>query len=437
MGIIRPVNHRRWLVILTLFAGLGVLLWTLTGGDPPNSIKLPDGSRLTLKGASVGPNSTHFYGTYLQGVAEKVSALFGKRSSQGIRYSVTAGNETNLVFWFRLQGKPAAAAPLRFVLMDEEGASVLVRSPASVHALPTGGAAVYFLQLPWPRRSSAFTLRVFEASSVREQKLLGELRVRNPALQIYPVWTAEPLPVSRRQGDAVFTLERFVLRPKPIFQRLHGTNVKDLLASATFNVVGDSSAGTNGWILWQARVSDATGNSHSWGSGQPRTVEGRLSLHDQGVPWLGEKVYKVETLWFPVQGYSSDELMVVRGVALDSPLNSSGLVWQGDLGPGGVQLYATRVPFPSDGQRWRLRALGPDSRGFAWNDPQPRRVIIIGARDDQGRNWPGEHRGEMLLPGDARIVDVTFASPAGRVVEFTASPERLATAVPLPPAPPP
>jgi hypothetical protein len=436
-GIIGPVNYRRVLVILLLLAGFGVLFWTLWNGDPANSVKLPDGSRLTLSGVSVGPNSTHFYGTYLQRVAEKVSALFGKTSPPGIRYTAGAGNETNVVFWFRLQGKAAAAAPLRFVLVDEGGASVLVRYPASVHALPTGGAAVYFSQLPWPRRSRTLTVRVFDGSSAREQKLLGELRVKNPAPQSYPEWTADPLPISRRHGDAAFTLERFVLRPKPIFQRLHGTNVKDLLASATFRVVGDSSAGTNGWILWQARVSDATGNSHLWGSGQSKTVEGRLSLHDQGVPWLGEKVYKVETLWFPVRGYSADELTVVRGVALGSPMNSSGVVWQGGLSLGGVQLYATRPPFPSEGQRWRLRALGPDSRGSGWGDPEPRRVIIVGVRDESGRDWPGEHRGEMQLPADAKIVDVTFATPTGRVVEFMASPERLATAVPIRSAPPP
>jgi hypothetical protein len=424
------VNRWRFLIILFLFAaGVGVVAWILSSGEPANSIKLSDGSRLTLSGASIGPKSSHIYGTYLQGIAEKLSLRFGKAFPRGIRYSVSVANETNLVFWFRLQGKPAAAAALRFVLADEEGASALVRSSANVHPLPAGGAAVYFSQLPWPRRSSTLTVRVFDLSS--EQKLRGEFRVKNPAPRSYPEWTADPLPISRRQGDAVFTLERFVLRPKPLFQRLHGTNVKDLLASVTFRVAGDSPGGINEWILWQARVSDATGNSHPWGSGQSKTVEGRLNLHDQGVPWLGETVYKVETLWFPVQGYSADELVVVRGVVLEPPMNSSGLVWQGDMRPGAVQLYATHVPFPSEGQGWSLRALGPDSRGFAWNDSQPRRVVIVGARDDQGREWPGQNRGDLQLASDAKKVDLTFATPAGRVVEFIARPERLSTALPL------
>jgi hypothetical protein len=426
------VNRWRLLIILFLFAaGVGVLAWILSSGEPANSIKLSDGSRLTLSGVSIGPNSSHFYGTYLQSIAEKLALRFGKAFPRGIRYSVSVANETNLLLWFRLQGKPAAAAALRFVLADEEGASALVRSSANVHPLPAGGAAVYFSQVPWPRRSRTLTVRVFDVSSEREHEVFGEFRVKNPALQIYPEWPADRLPISRHHGDAVFTLERFVLRPKPIFQRLHGTNVKDQLASATFRVTGDSPGGTNGWILWQARVSDATGNSHPWGSGQPKTVEGRLNLHDQGVPWLGEKVYKVETLWFAVQGYSADELVVVRGVVLEPPMNSSGLVWRGDLRPGGVHLYATRLPFPSGGQGWSLRALGPDSRGFAWNDSQPRRVIIVGARDDQGREWPGQNRGEIQLAGDAKKVDLTFATPAGRVVEFIASPERLSTALPL------
>lgn len=345
--------------------------------------------------------------------------------------------------WYRVRGPDGRGGSTRTAGPDE------LFSPSP----PPPRGAVHVGSLPltaFPRRSSAWTLRLYRAA----QQPIPKFSVANPAPGVYPTWTPEALPATHRCGDLAVTLmsvsgTEYEIEGSPVPQRdlVAGFNLRHRgrpaleweagetdLADATGNQSPVSTVSlcaresawklrTRFWRTARARYSP----SETWtlsGVRAPRrgqvlalsgmtTLKG-VTLELLGIAGPGRFRY---TRGVPsAERISAQELREIRrlhplyGVLLKGSASKSG--------PGNVITFNTDVESGRSHIGLRVRGLSDNQR------------LMFRATDEQGRVFLGEDQEWMNdqqvisldLAEDARTLKLTFVVQSPRTVEFLIAP---------------
>lgn len=418
----------RFLALL-LAAGVALVWWTSSRNERRRTVVLGNGTRLTFCGVSAGTNCSYPYGTVVGRLAAGLPFGWGANLAGGAGTETVQSHETNLVIWFVLRGGSYDPGNLRFQIVDDDGHSRSwydVNRPVSgwttAKSVGSGMTAVYRRHPVWPRRSKEIALRIFDLSFPPDRQLLAEFRVPNPARGVYPEWTPESPPISCRDGNAVFTLERFMLGPESRGLYHADRVAPELFGRASFMVTDDSDQ-KDEWTLWSTRVADATGNRQFfWGSGPQSTVIRRL---DSGGPWPlwpGEKAIKLETLWVPRAGHKPAEIFALSIDPFLMPVDTPTRLCATNVGRSFIVVWANFSSRPTADEVFCRMMIG-GTNVYGWSKDDTIRPELLGGTDDKGRQVRLRRGGEFIVWRDAKSLELRIGLAKGRVAEFIVAPE--------------
>ena len=191
-------------VVFLLALIIVFIVWSVR--EPGRTFVLSDGTKVTLRGVTVGSNTTFYFGNPFQRMLARVPGKIGKKFKSRISAN-SEDNQNCATFWFTYNRPTTNSDYIGVRLIDdglEQFSPPWWRPP---NTLPNGEMIAACGHRIWPRRDKTFTLQVLEEYQGGDWKRLGETRIRNPQPQTYPDWKPESLPASRRCGDVEFLLE--------------------------------------------------------------------------------------------------------------------------------------------------------------------------------------------------------------------------------------
>jgi hypothetical protein len=342
------------------------------------------------------------------------------------------------------------------VAFDEHGCEFNARW-LPLNFMPASGDQVQGWALSaFPRRGAKVGLRL---TVFGQPHPAAEFMVPNPTPGPYPIWPAPPLPIIKRDGDLTFTLTRFLTghaapdRSPVLLRDGPWTHV-------TLRVV-ETGRRTGRWEPVGITLSDATGNIvlpwmiAAWPMYYEADGEAHLAFPSNLS--TDESAWKLRMEFAPTSAYAPADLWTVRSVAL--PRNRSeertttavatrhgislNLRLQVSRRPSlkGRLLVEARVSPSVSGLRiGLLRAadnhglplervpIQGDSRRFlsSRGDISEDRLDVVNQSGTTSGGVSGSTGGSYLLkvPTDLKGLNLTFAVPKSRFVEFMAKPTR-------------
>ena len=202
------------LVALLLGAGVSLEVYLALRDPPRRTIVFPDGSMLTVLGASLGNQPftidkvwqrklRRWLPAKLQGWLSVPFASLPKgrlpaTNSLAVWFTYVDPRGSNLITtsyarWAWMLAVPMADDGFRFGRSEARDSSSYAAGNVRVGQLWLGS---------FPRRQSNFELQFFD----RDTHLLGSVSVPNPVKGPFPEWRPEPLPIVRTNGPLAITL---------------------------------------------------------------------------------------------------------------------------------------------------------------------------------------------------------------------------------------
>jgi hypothetical protein len=440
---------RRLRLGFVLLVTVGGIVWLALRRPGPQTVVLPDGSRLTLFKATCGTNHLCRFGHRWQDVLYPIlpPKLRWRLSPRVLEWS--SFNRDSVMVWFRRDGLPAAGAEatrLYLSVADEHGLESplqlmahTTRTTGSTTTTNAAGTQFSGWELAdYPKRSRQFRVLVYRPADTRLSRV-GEFLVPNPVRRNFPVWTAEPLPASRRTNELEVTLTRLEtgMAGPPSGAAPVGMAARTF-SRASFKL-RDNGLPTKNWSVSKIRLSSATGESRFgdrkgtcwWNDRQTADVWGGI--------WLEEPAWKLDVDFARTASFPVADLWGIQGVRVPEPgetvehrvetnLHAVRLEF---LGVGGLKKVPTAQGSPSYAVV-RVRTQYPLD-GLD--------VLLVEARDDRGRIAPphgatnsistgagGNTPKESLtgfrveIPDGAKSLDITLAATPVRHVQFLARP---------------
>jgi len=434
---------------------LGALVWVVVArGAAPQSVRLADGTVFTLEAVTYAKEHQR----YLVPIWTRLWYQFARRvlrkSTPKVSMGYSTTNET-LGVWIRERLPPGQTArpgvresPGRSWLADEGGKKRVLASHQISSSRPPSNNELLHLAVfhVIPRREKTFLFG--DDLSDRDKIYLDggfysdriEFRIANPALRSYPVWPAEPLPATRRDGDFIVTLTRLearMVKYVPQFESRHFPSE----ACAELNFLAPAPA-LGAWWPVSVTLCDATGNMCEsriyslTGSNNKWTTLFEYNL------WPEESAWRMRVEFSRRDGYAPEDLWTINSVPVPLPQTlPSGSPLPPQTVHAETNLHGCRVRLRP--LRWRSAGRGvpaapasqPESfYSFAVEmTPAPVgiRCDFVGMTDDQGRpfrlTFPGHFAGlaefEVQGPTNATSVNITLAVQKSRFVEFLVRPE--------------
>jgi hypothetical protein len=436
-----------WLPFAGLICTLSTGLWALARVLQAPVCYLPDGNVLTLEGVTYGkkhalPNGG-WWEHLLMPLAPQRGAL-STRMSIGNHVSATANA---LVFWTRL--RPGGSSPpspntmstffsslrgRRAVGVDDEGHEFGEAVGQMRFFNPYGGLEVMeSWELPsFPRRGKSVGLRLYAMDRRGTWERAAEFIVGNPTPGPHPVWTPDPLPITRREGEWEFTLTElaFEEKPAPMRPRWPGERANWSRTRIGLRVTHGGHV-SDVWQAVSVSLADATGNLLPMRSLSQTGKEGRKAFVLLGGLSPAEPSWKVRAEFRRRDTPGPTETWSVHGVELPAPGRVTGTDQSATRHGVGLRLMgisAARTRMPGFYVRnnlptVHLRLTPPEAA---------QRVCLVRAMDEDGREvaarafWLADGRCSfgLMLPEGARRVNLTFAVRESRTVEFVARPTR-------------
>ena len=288
-GAVDRMHGRKTLVWLVLAAAAGAVAggiwWSAAHEPPPQVITLPSGVQYRFVGVTYGTNNVppsllakavHWLPKPL---ADRVRTYAGGRISQVNEAEVF--DSPHLFVWLKRVGTGGIQAggitsrgiySYEAVLADDAGIAGREQTIEYFFADNVTWASVPFGVVP--KRSKVLECRLnFGSSSPGSATQFDKIRFSNPVYGHYPKWKPEPVPILKGSGDLEVRLDgvqtgnlRNAETVGRTLVRRHashsGSTARTGSAGLQFNYAVRSRRGTNEWwILEDAELSDATGNS--------------------------------------------------------------------------------------------------------------------------------------------------------------------------------
>jgi hypothetical protein len=438
----RGLTVQRMVVVLGIVLVVG--LWGVRSrwaGDR-GTVRLSGQTTLNLRGVSYGTN--HIGPPVLVNrLLDSLPGPWVMRFRLGpIPRVVTDGPQ--LLLWTETRrhaehpGRPGVAPetpPPDQALVDSRGFEV----PTLGSAVWGGAKLIGDDRVDWdawaleafPRRSRQIVIRLHGPDGLSQRSFLGELTAPNPVAGVYPVWTPEPLPVTKTSEGERFTMRRLEVNAG---SREAGTGFP---TGELMVAVGPGLEPETGWAIGGIVLSDATGNRVEVASPDSigdqlkcEPVDGGLRCRFPWVLWSDEAAWRLEVEFIPrtASALPSDQVLMLRDVLVPAPEGLTRIDTSDQVG--GVQVrvmalvgaHAVLSGREHDVQDQVTLELEPGPI------PKGHRLMLVGMVDDQRRPAPlvmsAENRSFGLRPGPAaRRLSLGIAIYPRRVVSYQVRPE--------------
>jgi len=440
---------------MLLLGGIGAMFWLLPRTPRAGPWKLADGSELSLAGVTYGKHHTMRYGDrfvdYLYPVLTK--ALRNKFGCKVTTLDTTNANA--VVIWFWGKGVPLAATsgywgiqepPYCISVADAFGMeSDVVDRPASKIAM-RGTNVLYGWELKqFPRRSREMNIRVYGAAFNRDkQQFVTQFKILNRGQRKFPMWKAEPLPITVTTNGLEVTFARFTTGTEE-YMFLPERKVTNYFSYAGFTLMENHQLADADWRVVFASASAASGEARdSYGWMESPGYDGlSYILPFKGTFWMEEPAWKLRVKISRIAHFPQDELWTVMGVAVPARGKAIDLNLKTNMHGSEIELFAINGPMTNfnDGVRATIGKVPPQ---LSVRSPLPAldtQLEIVDVKDNLGRNvpfgWDGGipstgGRGATIreliqvfpitIPDGAETLDITFAYTKSVFVEFVAKP---------------
>lgn len=410
---------------ILLAAVVAFVVWNVR--EPSRTFMLSDGTKVTLRGVTVGTNTTFYFGNPFQRILARMPGKMGAKFKS--RISATSESDQNCAtFWFSYNRPTKNPHYMGVRLIHdtlEQFPPPWWRPPK---ALPNGEMIAACGHEIWPRRDKTFTLQVLEEYQGGSWKRLGETRIRNPEPQKYPDWKPESLPASRRCGDVEFLLEE--VDPSMGFKELKGLISGGWAAPVEVRM----RARRNGqpdtdWEVWAYQVWDAMNNrypdpSAAWFGSLQRAKaneQGELRFPARCYIWPSEEAFKLGLEMICAGRWSSNELFTIRGVP--TRLKPKGQYWKWTTNTAGHSIKFWLGPDEEGGEKQTLehclRIHEPQEIELSVDRREASRFLIVSANDDQKRPLNVIERRKIYIPADCKSLDLTLVPSRREFIEYT------------------
>jgi hypothetical protein len=442
----RPRAGRPVLILLALIALVAILaamLWVLAQEPAPLQVRrLPDGIEIRLEAVTFGTEHQFVRGRRWQRLLTPLLPDGLRERIGGKVHSWRSWPGERLVFWtFRrtspivVTGAPPGVETRAHlpVVTDEHGCQFEAHTVHAWHNMDKHELIEAHTATAFPRRGERVGLRVGPPTAAGAIEH-AEFRVLNPARGHYAAWKAEPLPITRRDGDLAFTLTALTtgsegpgptLRPAP--------RGKLAWSRATFQIT-EAGRPTDGWSVVGLTLSDATGNRVEPDASSQYAHEGQAHYAMQGGLCVEEPAWKLRAEFARMKDHEPGDLWVVRDVPITRRGSLGGTVSK--FTRHGVTLQflgitAKGAKAPPGGAGW---GNGVTVHVQAPSLLKEVRLGLVRAMDDRGRVVPNMGSGSsgsglygfvLQAAPDARTLDLTLVLQRSRFAEFVAKPSRL------------
>ena len=422
-----------WSIVSLVVAGIAVdaFLWL----QKPQVIKLSDGTRLTLMGATYGRHH----------VPPKIKIAGRSARVSGARMDSPSNS---LVVWIAAEHKPNQYPNFELAVYDKANTACATSSSRTQSQIKNGLDIMGFRLDAYPRRDSKMILRVMNYGQRGQQVSKEQFVVSNPTRGSFAKWAPEPLPDTQSDGDLSVTLTKLVAGAQSPYNRGNGVPKNDPLNKCVqldFDVQQKGQSVTN-WRPVRVVTSDATGNSlQGWINGYYQNGQNSGYQYQQGL-WLDEPAWKLRVEFSRNSGFGDDEVWAVTNVpvaagtqqdvqdAWNSNWNRTGRSKPAfaETTVNGIHLKlfpAIRYQDQNNG--------GGQSVSFSLKaDPDPEssglRLTVLKAADDQGRelqnrgsSWGGgNYQYQYANARNVQALNLTIAIHKSRYLEFTVKPAK-------------
>ena len=424
-----------WTIVSVVIAGIAVdaYLWF----HKPQIIKLSDGTKLTLIGATYGKHH----------VAPKIKIAGKLTRGNGARLDST--NDT-LVVWIEAEHKPNQYPNYQLLVSDPANTACTETYARNQSQVKEGVELQGFMLDAFPRWDRKMILRVLAYGNNGQRISKEHFVVANPGRRSFAKWPVEPLPDSQSDGDLTVTLTKLAAGVQLPYSRGNGVPRNDPLNKGVrleFDTQQKGQSVTN-WRPVRVVMSDAAGNSiQGWLN--PNYQNGQPSGYfcQQGL-WPDEPAWKLRMEFSRDSGFNDDEMWAVTNVPVQAGTqqdaqNSWNSNWNnpGRSKPAFAEATVNGIHLKlfSAIQYQDQNGGGGQSVSFSLKaDPDPEaqqmRVTVLKATDDQGRvlqnrgsSWGGgNYQYQYSNARNVKALNVTLVLHKSRFVEFTVKPEKAA-----------
>lgn len=420
---------------------LGIALDAFLWLHKPKTIKLSDGTTLTLLGAEYGKH--HKY--------PAVKTRPGtRRNNYGGPGSFDTPNAT-LVVWILQEHKANQWPNYQVLAYDRAETACVGNWTRNTRRLSDTEdiAAVQFDAYPrWDRK---MILRVMSYGNTGQRVGKEQFVVSNPARSSGAKWTAEPLPDKQSDGDLNVTLMKLVYGVRG-FRGGNGVSSSDPMNKAVLTAFHTEQNGVvvTNWQPIRIGTSDASGNqvqNNSWSTG--RDPNGDATMTYQWGLWPEETPWKLRVEMSQTSGFKDDELWTVQNVPVNegsqqdmynfsnnSNRRTPSAFAETNLNGFQLKLYPviqfTNVNYAYAGPNAENNQKPGGFRVQADRNLDGVQLTLVTATDENGRpvpyfggnGWGGDSRQIQLQNlRNAKFLNVTLALHKSQFVEFTCKPE--------------
>lgn len=293
----------------------------------------------------------------------------------------------------------------------------------------------------FPRRDRQITLNIFNHDSSGGVRLCNSLSFANPLYRNYPQWQAEPLPATKRAGDAEVTLLGFETghdnsstsssRRDGSSVITYGTNRLDGENNTVMQLKLRPLMNTNEiWQVAGVEVSDSTGNS-THNSGMSSWGGNNANFSFTPGLWPIEAAWKLKVEIKRSEGFRPEEIFMFKNVPLGELNRTNIIAWATNVAGITVTLQSIYRSAPQTNNSWSSSQLSEVH--FLLTSPPAGtqldllRMVCDTGKTNQCMSWgSGEnerHYKYREIPLAAKTADFTIAIQQSRTVEFTIKPQ--------------
>ncbi len=436
---------------LLVAAGTAMILAPTTSKKFSRHQILADGSTLMLTHVELGARIDHPYFSKGSRVDSRLRAVLPDSFVNQLRLGRWSGGfalpafdgATNLFLHTLHEARngQSTIAINRIQVADDDGSTFDGFFAASTAGSPGDQLRAWRLYA-FPHRSRHLTLRFFYCTPDSIWVQAAEMVIPNPARGSYPLWSPEPIPAVRTNGDLVVTLTAFEAgAPQQDIPAVRTSSWNGLPGTRATFAIRQTGKAVAPWQVRWLQLSDPTGNRwrpREFVSRVTAEPEPQLSASMVGALWASEPAWNLRVELSRTNDFAPNELLALPNISVPEsnevvPLNQSheinGVAVDVALlaGPD-AQLPQPYSWYHHEGQmRFALSVK---------QEVDDKRLDLVRVQDDRGRSVPFDelpyYRGYTnrvfaLIPApDARSLSVTLAVHPSRFVEFLAKPKQVA-----------
>jgi hypothetical protein len=432
-------------ILVSFVLGFAVVSYFRAPPEFPQTVRLPDGTELTILKVSYGTN--HVSPAL---IPKSIFDHLPKKLTETLGLSprlTRSSSEPTLGLWFKWRNSSPTFPQSNYAITmsDESGFESAGPDLWVGGSRPSVQGETFH---SFPRRSPKIHLHAYlpskwTGSGPQPPTHVGEFEFANPAFAEYPVWKTGPTTVRSSSGDFEATVREFRVGANtnvgPTFRGMYGDNW--LICDGTFTAKYRGQIATN-WHVKSVCLSDASGNRvfpNFWMNQPPWAAE--LSCHFGPALWPDGSVWKVSTEFsrLPTSEFQADELVTFKNVPVPAPYAASYGHWKTNLqgltftldGVAGVGATLTNVDQTSLPNKVSeiVATLVPTAN--SGNLALIRIVSNLGSNIKPEQSYPPidgkTHEFGVTFPTNTTTVDITFAVHKSRFLEFMLKPEVVGT----------